>query len=114
MRMKTKDSEKDLLKDNLKKAVKNCQKLKVGNHQLEYSFKLSLHDFTDFTDDKYEDGRHSYRMNSSIKIENKDGDIIEESCEIHFDARIDGTKVEIENDLIIADRNIIPMNWEYK
>ena len=102
-----------LLKENLKTAVRNCQILKVGHRQLESSFKLSLYDFTDFTDDKYEDGSHSYKMNSSIKIENKDGDTIEKQCEIHFDARIDGTNVEIEHGLIIAERNIIPMNWNY-
>ncbi len=52
-------------------------------------------------------------MSASVEIKNKDGDSIEEEgCDIHFDARIDGTDIEIINRLIIVDRNIIPINWE--
>ena len=42
-------------------------------------------------------------MNSSVEITNNNGDIIENPCVIHFDARIEGINVEIENNLIIAE-----------
>ncbi len=111
--MKTIDSEKALLKEKLKKAVRGCQEIMVGSRKLSSSFKLTPKDFLDFTDDKYVDGSHSYKMSASVEIKNKDGDSIEEEgCDIHFDARIDGTDIEIINRLIIVDRNIIPINWE--
>lgn len=109
------DSEKEQLKANLKEAVRNCQEMKVGKHKLnklDSSFKITLYNFLDFTEDKYKDGNHSYKLDACVEISNKNGLTREERCEIHFDARIDGTVVEIENDLIIVDKNIIPMNWE--
>ena len=107
--MKAVDSDKELLQNNIMQAVRKCQTLKVGNHKINSSFKITTHGFLDFTDNKYEDGSHSYRMDSTITIKNIDGDIIEERCDIHFDAAIKGTDAEIINGLIIADKNIIPI-----
>ena len=36
----------------------------------------------------------------------------ENPCDIHFDARIDGTDVEIEHGMVIAERNILPFKLE--
>lgn len=109
--MKANDSEKTTLQDNLKQAVKECPKLKADNRQLTSSFEISPLIFLDFTDDKYEDGLHSYRMDTLIKIINKNGDYYEEKCVIHFDARIKGTDVEIVNEMVIGENIIIPSNW---
>ena len=105
------DSEKKLLQDNLMQAVKNCSKLMIGNRQLTSSFKITLCNFLDFIEDKYKDGVHSYRMDSSIKITKDNGENFEESCNIHFDAEIKGTDVEIKNGLVTAERDFIPLNW---
>jgi len=93
-------------------AVQKCQILKVGNRDIYSSFKITTYKFYDFTDDKYEDGSHSYRMDSIITIENNDGDIIEERCDIHFDAEVKGTDAEIKHGIIIAERNIIPIDFK--
>ena len=113
--MKTLDSEKAQLKANLKDAVMNCQVLKVGRRTFNKQtspFNISHYNYLDFTEEKYQDGGHSYRLDAYIEITNKNGEIIGERCDIHFYARIDGANVEIENDLIIVEKNIIPMNWE--
>lgn len=110
--MESNDSEKTALQDNLIQAVKDCPLLKVGSRKLESSsFRIMPQLFLDFTEDKYEDGIHSYRMGASIKVINNDGDYIEEQCDIHFDAQIVGTDVDILNGLVIAERNIIPLNY---
>lgn len=105
MRMKAIDSDKKQLYDNLIKAVCNCQKLKIGHRNLDSSFTIVAHSFLDFTDEKYEDGSHSYRMDATIKIEDKNGGYIEESCDIHFEAQIDGTKAIIEHGIVIVDKD---------
>jgi hypothetical protein len=109
--MKANDSEKTTLQDNLKQAVKECPKLKINNRQLTSSFKISPRTFLDFTDDKYEDGLHSYRMDTSIKTIAKNGEEHEEKCEIHFDAHIKGTDVEIVNEMVIGENFFIPSGW---
>ena len=106
--MKNVDSEKELLQENLKQAVRNCKELKIGNRKLSSSFRITIHSFVDFTEEKYEDGTHSFNIDTTIKIENKRGESIEERSNIHFDARIEGTKVEIVNGIIFTDKDFIP------
>jgi hypothetical protein len=108
--MEAVNSDKDLLQINIMQAIQKCQTLKVGNRNINSSFKITTHRFLDFTDNKYEDGSHSYKMDSTIRIENSDG-YIEDNCEIHFDAAIKGTDAEIINGLIIADKDFIPINF---
>ncbi len=113
--MNTNNSEKERLQNNLMQAVRNCPKLKVGSRLLDSSFKIIPLQFLDFTEDKYEDGTHSYRMGASIKITYDKGEEIlkiEIPCDIHFDARINGTDVDIEYGMIIAEGNILPLNWK--
>lgn len=105
------NSEKEQLRSNLKNAVCNCKKLKIGNHCLESSFVIKVNSFNDLTEDKYQDGIHSYNMDCSIKINNNKGDSIEERCDIHFDAQIKGTDVDIINGTVFADRVFIPFNF---
>lgn len=109
--MKSNDSEKTTLQDNLKQAVKECPRLKINNRQLTSSFMISPRAFLDLTDDKYEDGLHSYRMDTIIRIIYLNGDLHEEKCEIHFDAHIKGTDVEIVNDMVIGENSFIPTGW---
>jgi hypothetical protein len=111
--METMNSREELLENNLKTAVKNCQLLKVCSRTIDSSFMITPIRYLDFTADKYIDGCHSYKMDALVKISNKIGDVYEERCDIHFDAQINGTDVEIENGMIIVDKNIIPMNWEF-
>ena len=106
--MKKADSEKERLKDNLKQSVRNCKVLKVGGRKLDSFFTITIHSFVDFTEEKYEDGTHSFKIDTTIKIENKRGESIEERSDIHFDARIEGTKVEIVNGIIFTDKDFIP------
>lgn len=103
MQMDAHDSEKEQLRNNLKQAVINSKMLKIGSRQLHSLFKIKPSSFLDFTEGKYKDGVHTFRMNSSVEITNNNGDIIENPCVIHFDARIEGINVEIENNLIIAE-----------
>ena len=105
------NSEKEQLRSNLKSAVCNCKKLKIGNHCLKSSFVIKVNLLNDLTEDKYQDGIHSYNMDCSIKINNNKGDCIEERCDIHFDAQIKGTDVDIVNGIVIVDRNFIPYNF---
>lgn len=109
--MNTPESEKEQLRNNLKQAVRDCQAIKIDNRQINSLFKIRPLGFLDFTEEKYKDGVHPIRMDSSIEIINNDGDKIEDSCTISFYARIEGTNVEIENHLIIAEQNCIPYNW---
>lgn len=103
--MKANDSDKKQLRDNLTNAVCNCKQLKIGYRNLDSSFTIVAHSFLDFTTEKYEDGKHSYRMDVTIKIENKSGEYIEERCDIHFDAQIEGTKAIIEHGIVIVDKD---------
>lgn len=110
--MNTAESEKEQLRNNLKLAVRNCKTLKIGNRQINSSFKIKPLGFLDFTEEKYKDGLHPFRMDSSIEIINNDGDKIEDSCTIIFYACIKGVNVEIENNLITTEENLIPYNWK--
>lgn len=69
-----------------------------------------VNSFNDLTEDKYQDGIHSYNMDCTIKIDNN-RDSIEERCDIHFDAEIKGTDAEIINGIVFADRDFIPFNF---
>lgn len=106
--MKSVDSEKELLLENLKHAVLNCPKLKIGRRELKSFFTITIHSVIDLTEDKYKDGTHSFNMDTTIKIDNKRGESVEEPCDIHFNARIEGTKAEIENGIVFADKDFIP------
>lgn len=107
------DSEKEQLRKNLKQAVINSKMLKIGSRQLHSSFKIKPSSFLDFTEEKYKDGVHPFRMGSTIEIINRIGESLQSHCNIHFDARIEETKVEIVNNLIIAEQDLIPYNWDY-
>ena len=112
MRMNTLESEREQLRNNLKQAVRNCQTIKIGNRLINSSFKIKPLGFLDFTEEKYKDGIHLFRMESSIEIINNDGDKIEDTCTISFYARIKGINVEIYNNLITTEGNLIPYNWK--
>ena len=110
--MKTNDTDKEILKENLKKAVVSCPKLKFGNCTLKSSFFTikNLH-FLDFTEEKFIDGTHSFTASSSVDIIKKDdGDVITKSCELHFNAEIKGNTICIQNGIIITDINV-PNNF---
>lgn len=110
--METKEFEKTLLQDNLKQAVRNCKVLKVDHRQLSASFRITSLSFLDFTEDKFKNGIHSYRMDSSIEITSKNSDVIETNCVIRFDASITGTDVQLISDMVIAENFAIPLNLE--
>lgn len=70
--MDTHDSEKDIIRDNYKQAVRYCQLLKIGSRQ-------------------YKDGVHSFRMNYSIDFTNMNGDCFQNHCDLRYNAKIKGT-----------------------
>ena len=105
------NSEKEQLQDNLKNAVCNCEKLKIGKYCLKSSFAIKVHSFKNLTDEKYEDGKHLYKIDCTIDISNNKGEYIEERCGIHFDAQIRGTDVKIINGTVLADKDFIPFTF---
>ncbi len=104
--MKSNDSKKALLEKNLKEAVENCQKLKLGHLLLNSpSFKIISPSLLNMTAKDYLDGNHFYNMDANIEIKNEIGDKQEQNYSIHFNAIIDGVNVKIENEIIIADKH---------
>jgi len=110
--MKDNKLEKELLLSNLKKAVIKCTKLKIGSRPLVSSFSITPKSFLDFTEEKYKDGIHSFRMDAYVEIANNDGDSISDNCTIHFSAQIEGTDVEIVDELVVGENCFIPSSWE--
>lgn len=103
--MKSNEREKQELFDKLKQAVKTCGTLKIGKKGLNEAFVITLIDFLDMTEDKYIDGKHSFRMDASVKVKDKNHEEHDERCEIHFSATVKGTDVTIEDDMLIVDGN---------
>lgn len=108
------ESDKEKLRDNLKQAVRNCKKLKIGHRVFNTSFCITTHSFLDFTEEKYEDGIHSYKIDSTVSIKDINGNELEERCDIHFDAHIIETNAIIMNGMVFADRDFIPHHLETK
>ena len=104
--MKECDKEKEIIKKNLAQAVINCKKLKFTNCSIESSFKVVFKSFLDFTEGKYYDGEHPFRVDVSIEITNSYGKRIEPST-ASYTAFINGTDVTIENETLNIDKNII-------
>lgn len=77
----------------------------IGSRLFDSSFTIVVHSFLDLTAEKYEDGKHSYKMDATIKIDNKNGGYIEERRDIHFDAQIDGTNAIIEHGIVVVDKD---------
>ena len=109
--MKDNKPEKEQLLSNIETAVKKCPKLKIGSRQLVSSFSITPKSFHDLTEEKFIDGIHSFKMDAYIEIANIDDDRIGDNCTIHFDAQIEGTDVEIVDELVIGENFIIPSNW---
>lgn len=107
-------AQKRNLESNLMRAVKECRTLVVDSLRLKTSFSVTPQNFLDLTEEKYEDGIHSYRINTLIKIKKDDDDEFESNVIVHFDAHIKGTDVVIENDVIIADQAFFPLSWKLK
>ena len=109
--MNSKDFDRKILQANLLKAVRCCKGLKTGRRIINSSFTINPYALVDLTDEKYEDGIHSYIIDSMVIIENNCGEKVEERCELHFDAEIEGTDVNIVNGMVIALKDIVPLNW---
>ena len=103
--MKSDVQEKELLLNNLKQAVKSCGILKIGKKELKEGFVVKIEQILDLTDEKYTDGKHSFRMDASVKVKDKNHEEHDERCEIHFSATVKGTDVTIEDDMLIVDGN---------
>lgn len=107
------NAEKEMLINNLKKAVKNCPKLKTRSRLLESSFKIDSVKIDDLTEEQYQDGNHYFIADALVVIKDKKSlDFISRNEKLHFNAQITGMDVKIVDDMLLGDNISIPTDWE--
>ena len=107
------NAEKEMLINNLKKAVKNCLKLKTRSRLLESSFKIDSVKIDDLTEEQYQDGDHCFNADALVVIKDKKSlDSISRKEKLHFNAQITGTDVKIVDEMISGDNIFIPTDWD--